>query len=216
MKLLPLSMCAVLALALAGCETMDNIGKSVQNIRMPSFGSAKSASMAGQSQDAIANGANGMVAAVGVDCPQVKALTDLSSISQFANPEAPSAAQMIATTVIDNIGASCQVSQNSVTIELALDFTGTLGPVGLKDLNGQANYTYPYFLTVITPDGQILSKDVFALSMVYEKNKLDIRKQDKLRQVIPLMGGQNANQFQIVVGFQLSDAELAYNRSGKK
>ena len=51
---------------------------------------------------------------------------------------------------------------------------------------------------------------------VYEKNKLDIRKQDKLRQVIPLMGGQSANQFQIVVGFQLSDAELAYNRSGKK
>ena len=214
MKLLPLSMCAVLAMALTGCGTMDSIGKSVQNISMPSFGGAKSSTMLGaQSQNSTANG---LVAAVGADCPQVKVLPDLASITQFTDPITPNPAKMVAAATIDTIGASCQVATNSVTIELSLDFTGTLGPIGVKDLNGQANYTYPYFLTVITPDGQILSKDVFALSAVYENQQMTVKKQDKLRQVIPLMAGQNANQFQVVIGFQLSDSELTYNRSGKK
>jgi hypothetical protein len=211
MKLLPLFICAVTVIALTGCQTMNGIKQSVQNIKMPDI-SGKSASDVA----APSSASNGLMAAAGADCPQVKALPDLASISQFADPINPTAAKMIATTVIDNVGASCQVAPNSVSVELSLDFTGTLGPVGLKDLNGQANYTYPYFLTVITPDGQILSKDVFALSMVYENKQMTVRKQDKLRQVIPLMAGQNASQFQIVVGFQLSESELSYNRSGKK
>ncbi len=210
MKLLSLFICAVTVIALTGCQTMNGIKQSVQNIKMPDI-SGKSAS-----DVAASSASNGLMATAGADCPQVKALPDLASISQFADPINPTAAKMIATTVIDNVGASCQVAPNSVSVELSLDFTGTLGPVGLKDLNGQANYTYPYFLTVITPDGQILSKDVFALSMVYENKQMTVRKQDKLRQVIPLIAGQNASQFQIVVGFQLSESELYYNRSGKK
>jgi hypothetical protein len=122
---------------------------------------------------------------------------------------------LVATSKLEAIGASCQVAGNAVTVELAFDFSGTLGPVGVKDLNGQANYTYPYFLTVISPDGSIMSKDVFALSMIYENKQISVRKQDKLRQVIPLMAGQKANEIQIIVGFQLSDDELAYNRSRK-
>ena len=48
--------------------------------------------------------------------------------------------------------------------------------------------------------------------MVYDKGNMSIHKQDRLRQTIPLSPGQDASKFQIVAGFQLSDAELAYNR----
>lgn len=206
MKSLSVLTGALILLGLTGCEAVESIGQSIQNIQMPTISSPSTP----------ATQANGLVAAAGAECPQVKALPDLASITQFSDPANPQADKMIASTSIDNVGASCQVSPNSVSVELSLDFSGTLGPVGVKDLNGQANYTYPYFLTVITPDGQILSKDVFALSTVYENKQISVKKQDKLRQVIPLMAGQSANQFQILIGFQLSDAELAYNRSRKQ
>ena len=83
-------------------------------------------------------------------------------------------------------------------------------------MNGQANYTYPYFISVITLSGQILSKDVFALAMMYDKGVARMVKQDKLRQTIPLMERQSASGFQVVVGFQLTEEELDYNRSQQK
>ncbi len=131
------------------------------------------------------------------------------------NPTLSSPDKLVSVTKLDKINATCTVSRNSVAIELALDFSGILGPVGVKDLNGQANYTYPYFLSVISPDGKIMSKDVFALSMVYENGQISYHRQDTLRQVIPLLAGQDAKQFQIMVGFQLSESELAYNRAQK-
>lgn len=206
MKSLSVLTGVLILLGLTGCEAVESVGHSIQNMQMPTISSPSLST----------SPSNGLVANAGVDCPQVKALPDLASITQFSDPANPQAAKMIASTTIDNVSASCQVSQNSVSVELSLDFSGTLGPVGVKDLNGQANYTYPYFLTVITPNGQILSKDVFALSTVYENKQISVRKQDKLRQVIPLMAGQSASQFQILIGFQLSDAELAYNRARKK
>lgn len=197
----------VLPLGLSGCDTLS----SIKNIEMPSLSMP---SMPSLSAPAAAEATpTGLVAKTGAECPQVKALTDLSSIAQFVNAKTPSADKMIAEAKIENVGATCAVAPASVSVELSLDFLGTLGPVGVKDMNGQANYTYPYFLTVVTPDGKILSKDVFALSMVYDKGGISLRKQDKLRQVIPLAAGQQANQYQILIGFQLSDDELAYNRS---
>lgn len=210
MKLSVLCAYALLALSLSGCEAMNKVGENFKAIKMPDMGLGQAT--ANPSADGKANG---LMASAGADCPQVKGLPELSSLSQFANPKETTAAKLIAETKLDNIGAACQVAPNSVTVELSLDFMGTLGPVGVKDLNGQANYTYPYFLTVITPDGQILSKDVFALSMVYDNGQITVRKQDKLRQVIPLGSGQTASQYQIVIGFQLSEDELVYNRTKK-
>lgn len=192
------------SLLLSGCETFEQIKK-----KMPDMSLAAPVSQ----QDAGAAGLNG---AAGADCPLVKGLPELSSITHFADPKSPLADKMIASAKLENLSASCQVAANSVVVEIGLNFVGTLGPVGVKDLNGQANYTYPYFLSVITPTGQILSKDVFALSMVYDNGGISVRKEDKLRQVIPLGDGQNANQFQIVIGFQLSEDELVYNRSQKQ
>ncbi len=189
---------ATLLLALTGCDTMNRMGEgisqSVSNIHLPRFAAATDTP-------------------VSAECLAVKTLPELSSITQFVGQNSGDPRAMVTDTKIENIASSCQVEGNQAVIEMSLDFIGTLGPAGVKDLNGQANYTYPYFLTVLTPGGQILSKDIFALSMSYEKGLLTIHKQDKLRQVITLAPGQQAAQYQIVLGFQLSESELAYNRS---
>lgn len=198
----------VMALTLSGCESLNKFGETLSSMQVPKA----------TSKDAVATvktEPNGLVSIGGESCPKVKALTDLSSITQFSNSGGQTPDKMISDTKLEKMNSKCTVSGNSVSLELELDFTGVLGPVGVKDLDGQANYTYPYFLSVISPDGKILSKDVFALSMIYENGQITYHKQDKLRQVIPLMTGQNASQFQIMVGFQLSGDELAYNRRPK-
>lgn len=193
-----------MALTLSGCETMHKFGDSLKSIEMPQI-SAKN-------DHQVADSTSGLLSVGGDSCPQVKGLTDLASITQFSSSGEMIPDKMISDTKLEKIASKCTVAGNSVAVELELNFTGVLGPVGVKELDGQANYTYPYFLSVISPDGKILSKDVFALSMIYENGQITYHRQDKLRQVIPLMSGQAASQFQIMVGFQLSADELAYNR----
>ena len=189
---------------------MNKFGESLKSIEMP-----KVTPKGGEGSDATKADPSGLVSTGGVACPKVKALTDLSSITQFSNSGGQTSDKMISDTKLEKIDSKCSVAGNSVSVELELNFSGVLGPIGVKDLDGQANYTYPYFLSVISPDGKILSKDVFALSMIYENGQITYHRQDKLRQVIPLMAGQDASQFQIMIGFQLSEDELAYNRRPK-
>ena len=202
---------SVLALFLTGCEAVKTVGDQIES----SFKSVKIPDMSLEKDNSSVPAADGSLITGQGDCPTIKSLKDLISISQFSDATIPVPEQLISVTKLDKMNAACKISQNSVSIELSLDFSGTLGPAGVKELNGQANYTYPYFLSVVTPDGKIMSKDVFALSMVYENGQITYHRQDTLRQVIPLMAGQEANKFQIIVGFPLSENELAYNRTQK-
>ena len=201
--------------ALSGCETFQSLGDKIKSI---DFGTSSPKSEAAAATTGIAAPETKTLAAdLPEKCPQLKILGDLSQITQFANPKSPLDGTMIAKATFSGIDASCQVTPNAVTLDIALDFDGTLGPVGVSSSGkGEANYTYPYFLSVVTPEGQIMSKDVFALTMVYEPGVPTLHKQDRLRQTIPLAQGQLANQFQIVVGFQLNADELSYNRSAKQ
>lgn len=200
--------------SLSGCETFQSLGDKIKSIDL-SPSAAKSEAPAGTSSAAPET--KTLAAELPEKCPQLKILGDLSQITQFANPKSPLDGTIIAKATFSGIDASCQVTPNAVILDIALDFDGTLGPVGLRSSgNGEANYTYPYFLSVVTPEGNIMSKDVFALTMVYEAGVPTLHKQDRLRQTIPLAQGQLANQFQIVVGFQLNADELSYNRSAKQ
>lgn len=198
----------LMVFALPGCEAIHKFGESLKSIEMPKVRPKGDP----QLKNVENEHSSSLLSVGGKDCPRVKAVNDLAAITQFSPPSDMVADKMISTTKLEKIVSKCSVSGNSVSVEMALDFTGVLGPIGVKDLDGQANYTYPYFLSVISPDGQILSKDVFALSMVYENGQITYHRQDKLRQVIPLMARQDPSQFQIMIGFQLSTDELAYNR----
>ncbi len=199
-----------LPFVLSGCQAMQSIGQSLESINWP----AQSSGTADATAKSVSSGQT-QVADLPANCPQLKILGELSGISQFSNPKTPKMDELISSAKFSALDATCSVAPNSVTLEISLDFDGTLGPVGMKNGGSEANYTYPYFLSVITPGGQILSKDVFALSMIYDSGSIQMHKQDRLRQTIPLMPGQNASDFQIVVGFQLSEDELNYNRTQK-
>lgn len=200
-------------LGLAGCESLSSVGESVRSFKFPSFSSDNQVTE--QKASYVASGAPelpSLLAATKSSCPTVKVVGDISAISQFTLPKKPEPNSLIAEAKLDNVTANCNVAKDGVVLDITLNFSGVLGPVGAKEMRNEASYTYPYFVSVINPEGQIISKDIFALSVVYEKGMTRVAKQDKLRQMIPLQSGQVANQYQIIAGFQLTDDELAYNR----
>lgn len=142
-------------------------------------------------------------------CPAVYIVPDLNRLVQFQGQN------LISETRFSAAGSSCVLQGNSMLVTITLEATGRLGAQGIKDAKIQANYTYPYLLAVVNETGAIVAKDVFALNAVYQNGQNTGVFRDQIVQSIPLTTGKNPQNYNIQIGFQLSPAELAYNRAYK-
>jgi|GEM_PF-546920 hypothetical protein len=195
---------SVLALGLTGCESMKAVKDKVASIEMPSL----------WSDDKIEQDADGIVMAANEGCPQVAVVDDLKMLSQFETPASPTPETNISSVNITGMKSSCTVgANNTVAVNIGLRFDGALGPKASAWNSESHNFAYPYFVAVTTPTGEILSKEVFAATLRYENGETAISQEESMRQVIPLKDVADASGYEILIGFQLTNEELAYNRT---
>lgn len=149
------------------------------------------------------------------DCPRVAALPELARVTQFADESNPVPNTILTETELTKLDSSCITSENAINLDIVLNFTSRLGTAGLSQGTTESSYTHAYFVAVVNPDGSILAKDVFGLSPVFASGQKEVYSSERLQQTIPLSKTVPADKYQIMVGFQLSEGELAYNRSLK-
>jgi len=146
------------------------------------------------------------------NCMPVSVVDDLKSLSQFTNEEAPRAENNISSVAITNVSSSCTKNDKNYSVDLDITFSGTLGPKAHSWNANKPSYAYPYFVAITQPDGSIVTKEVFGVTLSYADNQTNLEQHEHMRQVIPLQS-QTAQPQQIVIGFQLTESQLAYNRS---
>lgn len=198
---------ATATLSLSACSsTGENPFKDIQ---WPEWMKPK----AEQTEAAAAQRA--LTVAATADCPRVSAMPELSRVTQFADESRPVPETILSETVLTKLDTSCITTESSLNLDIMLNFTSSLGTAGLSHSGPESSYSHPYFVAVVAPDGKIIAKDVFALSPVFTSGQKIVFSSERLQQTIPLSSSIPANKYQIMVGFQLSEAELSYNRSLK-
>ncbi len=195
-----LSAVSAATLSLTACETMKKAGDAITGIDVPFYG------------DDDVKAQDGLVMAQANGCPQVAVVEDLKSLTQFEVPSAPTPGEKISTVAITGIDTKCTVTENTVAADLTLRFDGALGPQAIEWNSQSRSFAYPYFIAVTTPTGEILSKEVFAATIRYDEGETAITQQEKTRQVIPLRDDTKPGQYEILIGFQLTEDELNYAR----
>ncbi len=191
---------SVAALSLTACETMKKTGDAITSIDMPFYG------------DDDVKAQDGLVMAKTNGCPQVAVVEDLKSLTQFEVPSAPTPGEKISSVAMTGLDTNCTVTEKTVAVDISLRFDGYLGPQAAEWQSQSRNFAYPYFIAVTTPAGDILSKEVFAATIRYDAGETAITQQEKTRQVIPLREDSKPGQYEILVGFQLTEDELNYAR----
>lgn len=192
---------SVALLSLTGCETMTDVKNRLASIDLPSF-----------SSDPEIASAEGAVMASAEGCPQVAVVEDLKTLSQFETPATPSPDTNISSLSITGMTANCSKTKNTVAVDIGLRFDGKLGPKAITWNQDSHSFAYPYFVAVTTPSGEILSKEVFAATVRYEDGEQSLTQEETMKQVIPLRDDADAAGYEILIGFQLTDDELNYNR----
>lgn len=145
-------------------------------------------------------------------CPQVELVSDLSSLSDFSNPNKPVEKNLISRVDLKSAQSTCQLASKSVIVDLTLLFNGTLGKKGRQKASDKPFFSYPFFIAVTAPNGKIMAKEIFAASLTYSANENKHTYFEKLRQIIPIKNKAHANRYKVLIGFQVTPDQLAYNR----
>lgn len=210
----------IAAIALTGCETMDSamtgIGDGARNVgnRIASIDFSVPAFGRNSQKETITDNSNMATtkAAADATCPPVTTIEDLKQISQFESPSLQIDDTLISHAEITRVSSDCTINDYNVAIEINMMFSGNIGPKGKVTATDEANFSYPYFVALTSENGETLAKEVFTANLSYKGEQIEAMTTDNMRQIIPLDEQGHSTVKEIMIGFQLDEDELSYNR----
>lgn len=146
------------------------------------------------------------------DCPEVRIVEDLKQVHQFADPMQPKPESDISAIWMTGVQHNCTLTGKNAAIDIAVNFNGKLGPKGRAHSGDKPSFAYPYFVAITNDQGNIIAKEVFAVTLAYDAGRNDETKIEQIRQMIPAEGDAYKS-YKVLIGFQLTDQELAFNRA---
>ena len=135
-------------------------------------------------------------------CPQVAYLRDLSVASDYGR-EAAVPENLVSVAMMNGIDGSCRYKDDGVNVDFKILMRAEKGP----RLGGN-QVSFSYFVSVLNPDDSILAKDIMTVSFAFPENgKMKEAVQD-LHIFIPLAKDQDAVNYRVLTGFQLTESQL--------
>lgn len=135
-------------------------------------------------------------------CPRVGVLGEVGSVTRLSpGGEIASRASLGAFT------GNCAISTGEVIVSVTVPVRGTQGSGGVP---GKAE-SYEVFAAALDPAENPIAKQSAPVTLAFEQRMasgsvtLDI--------AIPLAAGRDPRDYRVALGFQLTEAELAFNRN---
>lgn len=144
------------------------------------------------------------------NCPAVVIRPDLKMMTEFQDDTRPDAQTMVSQIRFVSALPSCKTEGDRLVMRLDLDFAGQTGPKARFNPNDKPSFAYPYFIAVTDSEGAVLSKEIFAVSISYNAQETSKTQTENLYQNMPK---SSPDSYKVVIGFQLTPEQLAYNQS---
>ena len=205
-RFLLLSIISTSALLLSGCADLNHayqtvstsVKSTVENITTPSQRSATTENLLTTDN-------------VSKNCPHIEVINELASLSEFSDITQPKEYNLVSRVQIQKGASNCIYSAGNVRVDVKLILESVLGQQGQQ--TGAPSFTYPFFVAVTDQNNNILAKEVFSAAITHKDGELRQTYFENLRQIIPIETRADGKRHKILVGFQLSDDQLAYNRA---
>jgi hypothetical protein len=144
-------------------------------------------------------------------CPKVTIPDETREVTQFRSGGAHDMTDVVSRAAVLQYDGGCEYGDKAVTVNLNLLLGAERGPAA-RDAQG----AYQYFVAITDPAGRIIGKQQFDTTIGFSPNVGKGTSVEELVQQIPLAQGSSAAGYGILVGFQLTPEQLAFNRDPKK
>lgn len=148
-------------------------------------------------------------AELALGCPKVSIVRDLQEVTDLRDGAGRDATAVMSRAAIADFTGNCEYGADGVTVNLKLAFVAERGPA----LQGDAG-RYRYFVAVFRPGEQApAAKSEFDTGARFTAEDPRRAWVEEVAPRIPLPKDVNAKDWQVMVGFQLTESQLAYNRT---
>lgn len=145
-------------------------------------------------------------------CPPVSVRPDLSKLVEFQDETKPSDSMKVSEVTINSVQNTCRIEGEKIIMQIDMALSGKTGPKARKQPKDQPNFAYPYFVAVTNRQGQVVFKEIFAVSLAYGREENALTQTESIFQNMPVPATAEES-YSVIVGFQLTDAQLAYNHA---
>jgi hypothetical protein len=152
-------------------------------------------------------GCSGKSTKAGLNCPPVQPAPGADAIAFFRSG-GHEAKDVLAGARFYKLEATCAREKVGVAVNATIEFYAQRETAETKGL------TLPYFVALVDPGQHLLTEEAFQTRIpftgadVYTESK-----PEKITVHIPVKNDAEATAFTVVVGFQLTPDQLAFNRS---
>ncbi|HEB80205.1 MAG TPA: hypothetical protein ENI79_07015 [Rhodospirillales bacterium] len=153
-------------------------------------------------------------------CPRPAIYAETANVTKFREGPGRDLIDVVAEGKIIGFSGGCnydfdeETGEGVLTVEISVDFEAHRGTAN-KDRKAK----FDYFISVTDQNHNVLSKGVFDVDIEFPGNRTRAGYTDDDPPVnleIPLQKGQIGEDFNILIGFQLSNDELTFNRRQRK
>lgn len=135
-------------------------------------------------------------------CPQTAIIRELEHVYDYGN-DTPDPKTLVATALMKKIRGRCDYTDTGVDVSFDLDVMAGKGP----RLGGD-KVSFPFFISLLTPDQKIIAKEQLTADFKFSGDSKTTEQTEPLHIFIPMDKDADGTNYQVLVGFQLSEGQL--------
>lgn len=140
-------------------------------------------------------------------CPSVAVLKDAASATQFVSGPGRDLLDVRFEAEFGNLQSACKYDKARLSVTLVLELLALKGPAVDAEVAD-----FPFFVSITDRADQILAKEVFQSRIEFARERRRAGVREEIEQTLQLPAGKQGDDFEVLIGFQLSPEQLAYNR----
>ncbi len=137
-------------------------------------------------------------------CPAVAIMGYTGDITLFEG-EGRDRTDVAYTALMSNVKSTCSQGTD-VEGKVSFMVSAMKGPAAQGD-----TVTIPYFVTVIRDNNLVVAKKIYNLTLTFGPDSLRAQSMETISSYIPEIEQARRYDYELLVGFQLSDNEVVYN-----
>ncbi|MEQ9144123.1 MAG: hypothetical protein RLO08_07175 [Parvibaculaceae bacterium] len=145
-------------------------------------------------------------------CPAVGILGGTESLTLFSG-EGRDITDVVLTGEMERVVSECEydIDDGIIYVDLALRGSAEIGPAATS-----REITVPVFIALTEVDSRVLRKDVFPLTLAFPGNQRSTSFIHTIEETkVPFVARIDGSAYEILLGFQLTEEQLAYNKRGR-
>ncbi|MFZ5608285.1 MAG: hypothetical protein ACOY99_01595 [Pseudomonadota bacterium] len=140
------------------------------------------------------------------DCPAVAFVRYANTVTRFAPTSEYRPQDVAYSAAFADLSVDCQDLGEGVTTAISFTVNAAKGPAATADA-----ITLPYFVTVLRDGERIVGKRVFTSTITFPPGQTRAAVREVISQKIPTDSAADEYAHEVLIGFQLSEDEAAYN-----